>query len=236
MAWWRRYPPYFFQQPFPSSPEEELEMLEDYKRDLEREIKYLKEELKNVEEEIKRLKEEAESTAEQRPAAPPPQYAAPPQYWMPFGYGYGWGRGRGGGMGWGRGGMGPMPPAAAPQQAPIQPPPPGVKRVAASVEENNGLNSRISMRFGRAPLIAFVDIADNEVKSIQIIPNQAAAAPMGAGISVAQFIISSGATEVIGAQFGPNVSMAFEQANLRVHMVEPYIPLSEALRKVGLLR
>ena len=211
-------------------------MLEDYKRELEREIDHLKEELKNVEEEIKRVKEELESMGGQRPEAAAPAPYMPPQYWMPFGYGYGWGRGRGGGMGWGRGGMGPMPPAAGPQQAPIQPPPSGVKRVAASVEENNGLNSRISLRFGRAPFIAFIDISDNEVKSVQIIPNQAAAAAMGAGISVAQLIISSGATEVIGVQFGPNVSMAFEQANVRVHMVEPGIPLSEALRKVGLLR
>ena len=238
MFWWRRYaPPYFLPPQFPSSPEEELRMLEDYKRELEREIENLREELKSVEEEIDRLKKEMES-GERRPevTAPTPPYM-PPQYWMPFGYGYGygWGRGRGG-MGWGRGGMGPMPPAAGPQQAPMQPPPPGVKRVAASVDDNNGLNSRISIRFGRAPFIAFIDIADNEVKSVQILPNQAAAAPMGAGISTAQFIISSGATEVIGTQFGPNVSMAFEQANLRVHTVEPGIPLSEALRKAGLLR
>ena len=55
------YPPYpaypFFMPPPPLTPEEELEMLEDYKASLEEEIEDIKEELKGVEERIKELRE-----------------------------------------------------------------------------------------------------------------------------------------------------------------------------------
>ena len=106
----------------------------------------------------------------------------------------------------------------------------------ASVEDNNGLNSRVSMRFGRCPFLAFADIVDGEVKAVNIIPNQAAAAPSAAGITVAQMIISSGASDVIGSNFGPNVAAALQQAGLRMHTVEPLAPLGEALKRLGLIR
>ena len=127
-------------------------------------------------------------------------------------------------------------PAMAPQQAPVPPPQPGVRRFVASVEDNNGLGSRISMRFGRCPFLAFIDIADGAVKNLNIVPNQAAAAPSAAGIAVAQLIVSSGASGAIGSNFGPNVAMALQQAGLQVLTVEPLIPLGEALKKLGLIR
>ncbi len=246
MSWWPH--PCYWRPPYggpePLSPEEELRQLEEYRRQLEEEIKWVEEEMKRIDEEIERLKKELEKPESRQPmqAYPWPAYPPTPQPPMPaygygYGYGYGWGRGRGMGRGFGRG-MGPgfMPaPAAMPQQ-PIPPPQPGVKRIVASVEENNGLNSRISPRFGRCPFLAFVDIGDGEVKAVNIIPNQAASMPTGAGMAVAQMVIASGASEVIGSNFGPNVSMAFQQAGLKVNTVEPFIPLGEALKKLGLIR
>ncbi len=248
MAWWP-YPRYWRYPYTPLNPEEELKQLEDYRRQLEEEIKSVREELERVEKEIKEMRERAEEWKKQQPTQPtvqppyPPAYPTTPQTFTPpysygYGYGYGWGRGRGMGGGFGRGmGPGMMPgPGAAPQQPPIPPPQPGVRRIVASVDENNGLNSRISLRFGRCPFLAFVDLADGEVKAVNIIPNQAVSMPMGAGIAVAQMIVGSGATEVVGSSFGPNVSMAFQQAGLQVHVVEPGITLGEALKKLGLIR
>jgi len=245
MSWWPH--PWYWQPRYPyppTSPEEELKGLEEYKRQLEEEIKWVEEEIKRVEEEMEKMRKELEKPEAQQPypqPAYPMQYPPAPPAFPPtygYGYGYGWGRRRGMGGGFGRGmGAGMMPaPAAMPQQAPIPPPQAGVKRVAASVEENNGLNSRISPRFGRCPFLAFVDIAGGEVKSLNIIPNQAAGMPMGAGMAVAQLVVSSGASEVIGANFGPNVSMAFQQAGLKVDLIEPFTPLGEALKKLGLVR
>jgi len=247
--WWgypgyRRIPP--ITQPL--SPEQELDWLESYKRGLEDEINRIKEEIKRVEEEIERLKKEIESMPPEfqqpSPTYPPAYQPAPmPGYGMEYqpmympgpGYGMGWGRR----MGWGRGmgrGWGAMPPAAAPQMPQLPPLRSGVKRVVVAVEDNNGLDSRISSRFGRAPFMAFVDVADGEVKAVNIIPNQAANLPTGAGISVAQWVISAQATDVIAPYLGPNVSMVFSQAGLRVHSTEPLIPLSEALRRAGFIR
>ena len=241
MSWWPfwQYPGYPPPVP-PLTPEDELAQLEAYKRDLEREIKEIEEELRRVDQEIEKLKKELEEGGgREQPQPMMPQPFMPPYgFGYGYGYGYGWGRrrGMGGGFG-GRMGAGmPPAPAAMPQQAPIPPPQSGVKRIVASVEENNGLNSRISSRFGRCPFLAFVDIADGEVKSVNIVPNQAASMPMGAGMAVAQLVISSGASEVIGSNFGPNVSAAFQQAGLKVHVVEPLLPLGEALKKLGLIR
>jgi len=247
--WWG-YPGYRRTPPpaQPLSPEEELDWLESYKRGLEDEISRVKEEIKRVEEEIERLKKEIESAppeVQQPPATYPPAYQPTPMpgYGMGYqptympgpGYGRGWGRGMGWGMGMGRG-WGAMPPAAMPQMPQLPPLKAGMRRVVAAVEDNSGLNSRISPRFGRAPFIAFVDLGDGEVKAINIVPNQAANLPGGAGIMVAQWIISAQASDVIAPYLGPNVSMVFSQAGLRVHSIEPLIPLSEALRRAGLIR
>jgi len=232
----------------PLSPEQELDWLESYKRELEDEINRIKEEIKRVEEEIENLKKELESMPPeaQQPLTtyPPPYQPTPmPGYGMGYqpmympgpGYGMGWGRR----MGWGRGmgrGWGAMPPTTMPQMPQLPPLKAGAKRVVAAVEDNNGLNSRISPRFGRAPFMAFVDIVDGKVETVNIIPNQAAGLPTGAGITVAQWIISAQATDVIAPYLGPNVSMVFSQAGLRVHSIEPLISLSDALRRAGLIR
>jgi len=247
MSWWP-YPWYSWPRyPLaPLSPEEELERLEEYKRQLEEEIRWVEEEIKRVEEEIERMRRGLEKSEMRHPHLqstyptpyPPALPTLPPAhgYGHGLGYGYGWGR-RGGWVEDLVEGMGPgMMPVAAPQQVLAPPPQPGVKRVAASVGKSNGLDSRISPRFGRAPFLAFVDIAGGEIKAVNIIPNHAAAMPMGAGIAIAQLVMAGGASEVFGANFGPNVSAAFQQAGLKVNLTEPFTPLGEALKKLGLVR
>jgi len=63
---WRYQPmqpaPYYGPPPPPIPPEQELEMLERYKRDLEEDLKDLQEELKSVEERIKELKRMTEGS------------------------------------------------------------------------------------------------------------------------------------------------------------------------------
>ena len=43
-------------------------------------------------------------------------------------------------------------------------------RIAVPCSDDNGLESRISMHFGRSLYYAFVDVEDNEVKSFEIVP------------------------------------------------------------------
>ena len=43
-------------------------------------------------------------------------------------------------------------------------------RIAIPCINDDGLNSEISMHFGRSPYYAFIDIEDNEIKNIEVKP------------------------------------------------------------------
>lgn len=43
-------------------------------------------------------------------------------------------------------------------------------RIAIPCANNNGLNSEISIHFGKSPYYAFIDIEDNKIKNIEIVP------------------------------------------------------------------
>jgi len=62
--YWYRMPYMGYGMPYPSpfyppTPEDELRMLEEYKRELERELEYLKEELEGVKARIEELRKAA---------------------------------------------------------------------------------------------------------------------------------------------------------------------------------
>ncbi|MCD6108992.1 MAG: NifB/NifX family molybdenum-iron cluster-binding protein [Thermoplasmata archaeon] len=43
-------------------------------------------------------------------------------------------------------------------------------RIAVPCSDNNGLESKISMHFGRSPYYAFIDVEDNEIKNVEVLP------------------------------------------------------------------
>ncbi|MCD6468650.1 MAG: NifB/NifX family molybdenum-iron cluster-binding protein [Thermoplasmata archaeon] len=43
-------------------------------------------------------------------------------------------------------------------------------RIAIPCSNNNGLESRISMHFGRSPYYAFVDVENSEIKNVEVLP------------------------------------------------------------------
>ncbi len=147
--------------------------------------------------------------------------------------GGGWGRGRGGGWGSGGGGWGWF--QQMPQMPILPPPPPGTLRVVVSVENNSGLDSIVSPRFGRSPFFAVVDISGGKVANVQIVQNPCIDMPHGVGVAVAQWILSIGARVVIGSHFGPNVMMVLQQAGIKVCNVQPGIRVIDALKVCGLV-
>ncbi len=153
----------------------------------------------------------------------------------PRGSGYGRGRGRGGGYRWRRG-WSQVPGEPQPQQpVPAQtwPLPPGFKRIAAVVDENRGLDSRISPVYGRAPYIALVDLDQNRnIASINIVPNPALNTQQGAGIATTQYILSTGATTIIASNIGPNTQAFLRQHGVQVITVPPGTPLKQALTQL----
>ena len=147
--------------------------------------------------------------------------------------GYGYGRGRG--YGYGRRGRWGWESASGVQPLPqLPPPPPGVLRVVAAVDSNQGLESSISTRFARAPFLAIIDIAGGRVANLNIIPNTYASGAHGVGVAIAQWILTIRASVTIGPPLGPNASMVLQQAGVRMVSVRPGTPLRTALRIAGL--
>ena len=79
-----------------------------------------------------------------------------------------------------------------------------------------GLDDNVSMVFSRAPTFTIIEVEGNEIKNVNVMPNQFANAVHGAGIQVAQFIASQGIDVVIGGNFGPNVSSILSQYGIQM--------------------
>ena len=148
--------------------------------------------------------------------------------------GYGYGRGRGGRWG-GGGGWGKKKGWEIPLQQP-PPPPLGEVRVAAPVADNNGINSVISQMFARSPYIALVDVKNGQVVSVNIHSNPAATMPQGAGVALAQWLISSNVRVVLAPNMGANLAQVLAQAGVYAYQVPPNTRLIDALRLVGIVR
>ncbi len=106
-------------------------------------------------------------------------------------------------------------------------------KVAVSLDANMGWESPISYRFARAPFFAIVEIENNKVKSLQIIPNPHAMGRGGVGPAVANWLASMGVSIVLGPRAGPNAMMAMNALGIQFRSVSPGIPLRQALESVG---
>ena len=76
------------------------------------------------------------------------------------------------------------------------------------------LDAPASPVFGRCPVFAFVDA---ETMALEAVENPALAAPGGAGIQAAQFVIDRGAEAVITGNVGPNAFGVFQAAGVPVY-------------------
>jgi len=144
------------------------------------------------------------------------------------GFGKGFGKGRGMGFGRGLAPISAMPP-------PI-PPIPDTMRVATATIDNRGLESIISPRFARAPYIVLIDIRNGSIVNTHVIPNPVVSAPSGAGVAIAQWLISCGVKKVIATNIGYNAYEILKQAGISIHTIQPGIRVIDALRFLGLVK
>jgi len=162
--------------------------------------------------------------------------------------GWGGGRGRGGpppwaggggggrrgwGGGWGAGFGASLGPQALPS---VPPPPPNALRIAIATSDGSGLESFVTPRFARAPFITIVDVVDGKVVAVHPVKNPFEAMPHGAGVSLAQWLVSIGCRAAVGTNFGPNLSMVLQQAGIAMYTVPPGVKVIDALRMLGLVR
>ncbi len=164
------------------------------------------------------------------------------------GRGKGWGRGQGGqGGGWGRRRMGmggpgwgpgygapPVPVQPTPPQQ-LQPPGRGAVRVAVPTVDPKGLDAVVSQVFARSPYMTFVDIVDGKPVNAVSMPNPYAMGGGGAGMAVAQWLLSSGVTVVLAPMVGVNVEGVLQSSGVRLIPVAPGTRVIDALRSAGLV-
>lgn len=75
------------------------------------------------------------------------------------------------------------------------------------------LNAPVDPRFGRCQYFVFVD---SDTMAFEAMPNQAFAAPGGAGIQAAQAVVNRGVDVLISGNIGPNAFQVLSTAGVKV--------------------
>lgn len=85
-------------------------------------------------------------------------------------------------------------------------------KVFIPIENKDGLDAMVDQRLGRAGYFLIYDMEKDLTVSVE--ENRFADAQHGVGIKVANHIVSSGCTAVLGAQAGPKAAEVLEQAGV----------------------
>ena len=88
-------------------------------------------------------------------------------------------------------------------------------RIAIPVEDENGLNAKLSQHFGRAPYFAVVELHENgKVLNLQMVPNKSE--HFGGMGKPPEIIIRLRSNAVITYGMGPRALNMFQNANVAV--------------------
>ena len=104
-------------------------------------------------------------------------------------------------------------------------------RIAFASEEDKGLDSEVSSRFGRAKYFVIVDVENGEVKQVRAVENPGGAQPSGAGIKAVQKLVDEKVQAAVAGAFGPNSLSALEELGIK-HFELSGIPVRDALKKI----
>ncbi|MCK4736465.1 MAG: NifB/NifX family molybdenum-iron cluster-binding protein, partial [Methanophagales archaeon] len=75
------------------------------------------------------------------------------------------------------------------------------------------LNAQVDPRFGRCQYLVFVD---SDTMEFEAMPNEAIAAPGGAGIQAAQTVVNKGVDVLISGNVGPNAFQVLSAAGVKI--------------------
>lgn len=104
-------------------------------------------------------------------------------------------------------------------------------KVAFISEENKGLDSVVSRRFGRDPYLIIVDLNESKVKDFKIVQNPGSTAAGGAAIKTVQKFIDMDVDMVVAGGFGPNALTALEGVGIKYKELSG-VPVREALKNL----
>ena len=88
-------------------------------------------------------------------------------------------------------------------------------KIAVSATHRS-LEANVDPRFGRCMYFIIVETEDNEIKSHEVMSNEAVQAMRGAGIQAAQTIANKGVKVLITGNIGPNAFNVLSQTGIKV--------------------
>lgn len=88
-------------------------------------------------------------------------------------------------------------------------------KIAVSASGDN-LDANVDPRFGRCAYFIIVETEGNEIKSHEVVSNEAVQAMRGAGIQAAQTVVNKGAEVVITGNIGPNAFNVLSRTGIKI--------------------
>lgn len=106
----------------------------------------------------------------------------------------------------------------------------GATRVAVPAKSDSGLGAAVDPRFGRAPFYVLMDLESGEV--LYTLPNTAAEAAHGAGISAARLMGEREVQAVIAGRFGPKAHDALVGLGITLWAAPDGLTVGQALERL----
>ena len=103
-------------------------------------------------------------------------------------------------------------------------------KIAVPSDTSEGLRSRVSYLFGRAPYIVILEVEGEEIRDVKVESNPYAQLPGGAGPALAQYLLKKGIQVVLASDIGPNAAGALSSSGISWIPVPAGITVEDAVR------
>ena len=106
-------------------------------------------------------------------------------------------------------------------------------RIAFAINDNEGLESKISERFGRAKYFLIVDV-DKEwrVTNYNVMENPGASALSGAASKAARLLANNSVNVVVAGNFGPHASTILSTLGIKALTLPPGVKIRDAINEL----
>jgi len=91
----------------------------------------------------------------------------------------------------------------------------GAMKVGITLEDKQGLDSRVSQHFGQCQYFLIADVEDSEIKNMKVVANTAQHG--GGGCRAVDEILQYGVNHIIAGGMGMNAQYKLSQAGVEVH-------------------
>jgi len=103
-------------------------------------------------------------------------------------------------------------------------------KIVIPTNDNNGYLSKMGAHFGKANFYTIIEVENNEIKDVEVIPNPGHGAG-ACGNAIANILnLKPDALIVVG--IGPNPAMGFNKAGLSVFVDKESISVEESVNKL----